>query len=385
MTKKRKYTIILIIVTVLFVTILILRNSLMNKQNQNKEYNSLDDFTTPKEVIEYMGGKYISEKKSSDENFYLDIYANFNVDLYTGEKSNEEQYRKMVRIMAYTLKFENFRIADEEKQILIAVICDKESSSISRTYINGDDNYFANQDSKIELSKINKNKITEFNIEAPELIQLINKDWDKNAINLTVQEDFNDYLYFNNGIAIRNVYKKVFNILFREDYLGDVLNGINTKTSLEDVVKILGEPTFGTTEDGLIGYKGNDIYAFFSYETISIYRVENCKTDRLLNILKNFKEQRDVKKFVSSITDMWSDYDTYSYDTQFVNLRYSLKGVKVQFNITSSHGLIVGSNYVGDIEELKKLKEEIGLEEIYFQNIDYVYEAEQNRLDSAKG
>ena len=385
MTKKRKYTIILIIVTVLFVTILILRNSLMNKQNQNKEYNSLDDFTTPKEVIEYMGGKYISEKKSSDENFYLDIYENFNVDLYTGEKSNEEQYRKMVRIMAYTLKFENFRIADEEKQILIAVICDKESSSISRTYINGDDNYFANQDSKIELSKINKNKITEFNIEAPELIQLINKDWDKNAINLTVQEDFNDYLYFNNGIAIRNVYKKVFNILFREDYLGDVLNGINTKTSLEDVVKILGEPTFGTTEDGLIGYKGNDIYAFFSYETISIYRVENCKTDRLLNILKNFKEQRDVKKFVSSITDMWSDYDTYSYDTQFVNLKYSLKGVKVQFNITSSHGLIVGSNYVGDIEELKKLKEEIGLEEIYFQNIDYVYEAEQNRLDSAKG
>ena len=52
MTKKRKYTIILIIVTVLFVTILILRNSLMNKQNQNKEYNSLDDFTTRKEVIE---------------------------------------------------------------------------------------------------------------------------------------------------------------------------------------------------------------------------------------------------------------------------------------------------------------------------------------------
>lgn len=147
----------------------------------------------------------------------------------------------------------------------------------------------------------------------------------------------------------------------------------------------MGEPAFGNVEEGIIGYKGTDIYVFFCYGQISVYRVETYETAELINIIRNFSENRDVKKFVSAITDMWQDYDTYNYDTQFVNLKYSLKGVKVQFNVTSSHGLIVGSNYVGDIEELEQLKEELGLEEIYFQNIDFVYEAEKERLNNIKG
>ena len=75
----------------------------MNEEQEKKEFNSLDDFTTPKEVIEYMEGKYIKETESIEENFYLDIYATLKVNLYTGETSNEEYYRTMVRLMANTL------------------------------------------------------------------------------------------------------------------------------------------------------------------------------------------------------------------------------------------------------------------------------------------
>ena len=385
MDKKKKNIILLICVIVLFVAILILRNALTNNENKNKEYNTLNDFTTPKEVIEYMGGKYIKEKKSTDENFYLDIYADLKVNTYTNEVSNEEHYRQLVRIMANTLAFKNFRIIDEFKNILISVICNEEDSSISRTYINGDDNYFANQDSKINLEKMQDVKITKFKIEAPELIQLINNNWDKNIINTNGAEELDNYLYLDNGISIRNVYKQVFNIIFKNNYKNNILNEINTSTSMEEVIEILGEPTFGSIEGGLIGYKGNQIYAFFTGYEVSIYRVENDEENNLINILRNFNDSGDVKKFVSAITDMWKDYDLYEYDSNFVDLVYSLKGVKIQFNITSSHGLIVGNNYIGNLDELVNLKEELGIQEIYFDNTDFVYEAEISRRNNVKG
>ncbi len=383
MTKKR--IIILVSAIVLFVVILILRNILMNEEQEKKEFNSLDDFTTPKEVIEYMEGKYIKETESIEENFYLDIYATLKVNLYTGETSNEEYYRTMVRLMANTLNFKNFRIIDDEKKNLIAVICDEEDSKISRTYINGDDSYFATQDSEIELNKMQDVAISEFNIESAELNNLINKNWNKTAINTTNANEFNYYLYLDNGIAVRNVYKKVFNILFENNYSGNVLNGIKPDMSLEEVVEILGKPTFGSIEENLIGYKGTDIYAFFTGREISIYRVENDETDKLIELLKKFQDDGDVKKFVSAITDMWPDYEEYVYGEQVVNLIYSLKGIKIQFNITPSHGLIIGNNYIGDKEELKKLKDELGIKEIYFENLDYVYENEFERVHNARG
>lgn len=387
MKKKTKKIILLIIAIIVFVAIIVIRNLLIANKAKNKQYNSLDDFQNPKEVIEYMGGQYIKENESTDENFKLDIYAKFKVDLYTGEISNEEHYREMIRIMAYTLKFDNFRIADEEKQILIAVICNKENSSIERTYINGYDNYFAKENSKIDFNKMGNVELTEFNIQSPELIQLINENWNKGLINTSnIQDEFDNYIYLNNGIAIRNVYKNVFNIVFKNGYKEDVLNGINTSTSLKDVIKKLGEPTFGSIEEGLIGYKGHEIYAFFSLGEISIYRVEKYEnTEELINILKRFKDDRNVKKFVSAITDMWKDYDLYRYDTKYVNLIYSLKGIKIQFNVTDSHGLIVGNNYVGNRKDLVKLQEELGLKEIYFENTDFVYETEQTRKNDVRG
>lgn len=385
MSKKKKYIILIICAITLFVAILILRSALMKKEQQNKEYNNLDDFTTPKEVIEYMGGKYIKEVESPEENFYLDIYANLKVDTYTDKTSNEEYYRTTVRIMANTLKFKNFRIIDDEKKNLIVVLCDEGNESISRTYINGDDSYFATQDSKIKLDEMQEIAITEFYIEAVELNNLINNNWNKTAINTTNANEFNDYLYLESGVAVRNVYRKVFNILFESNYSNSVLNGIKTDTSLEEVTKTLGEPSFGSIEEGLIGYKGTKIYAFFTGREISIYRVENYETDRLIEILKEFQDKADVKKFVSAVTDMWPDYDIYNYDEKYVNLIYALKGIKIQFNISSSHGLIVGNNYAGNIEELKNLKQELEIKEIYFDNTDFVYEAELERINSARG
>lgn len=384
MSKSKKTVILLISSIVLFIIILITRNIFIQKALTNKEYNSLDDFKTPKEVIDYMGGKYIKEQTSTEENFNLDIYVIFKVNLYEGENSNEDYFRKTVRIMAYTLKFDSFRLIDEEKQIMVSVVCDKENSLISRTYINGDEYYFQNQDSNIEFNKIKEEKITDFDIQSKELLKLINSNWSKNTFDLSKGDTFDKYVILNE-IAVRPVYKDIFNIVFRYDYSENILNNITTKTSLDEVIQILGAPTFGNKEKGLIGYKGKDIYVFFSYGQVSVYKVESYKTEELINIIKNFGESGEVKKFVSSITSMWQDYDYYDYNTDFIDLRYSLKGIKIQFNVTNRHGLIVYNNYAGDLEQLKRLKEEEKLEEIYFENENLVYEAEIERLNSVRG
>lgn len=382
MNKKKTRKTLLIIAVVLFVILLLLRNFIIK---ENKQYNSLEDLETPEDVIIYMGGKYIKEKESADENFKLDIYANLKVDLYTGDTSNEPYYEELIGTMAYVLEFDNFRIIDEEKENLIAVVCNKEIDMVSDFYINGYYNYYEREESIRELNKMNETEITELNIESPELISLVKNNWNKSSLGIDYEKEFNNYLYSNNGIAVRNVYKKVYNIVFRNNYSGNVLNGINTQMSIEEVIEILGQPTFGNLEDGLIGYKGTEIYAFFYYNQISIYRVENYETDDFINAIKEFKEREDIKKYISSITDMWPDYDLYSYDTGYVNLSYVLKGIKIQFNITNKHGVIIGNNYNGNISELTKLKEEFGIEEIYFENEDFVYEAEKTRVNSVKG
>lgn len=382
---KRKNKILLIIAIVLFVAVLMLRNFLADQALKNKQYNSLDDFETPKEVIQYMGGKYIKEKKSTDENFNLDIYATLAKNLYDGENSNKDYYYELIQTMGYTLDFDNFRIIDDEKKLLISVLCDKEKPIITNIYINGEANYFENQDSKYELEKFEETPITELDIQAPELQNLIARNWNKSAIDLTNAKSIDENYVSLDDVLIRTVHRNVFNIVFNYKYSGNVLNNINVQNSLEEIIEILGNPTFGSKDSRIIGYKGKDIYVFFSYSQISVYRVEDYDTTELVDILKQYNEDKDLKKFVSAITDMWQDYDLYRYDTNYINLRYALKGLKIQYNINSENGLIIYSNYIGDTSDLVELKEEYGLKEIYFENENSVYEEEIRRLNDAKG
>lgn len=382
---KRKNKILLIIAIVLFIVILILRNFLIEQALKNKQYNSLDDFETPKEVIQYIGGKYIKEKKSTDENFSLDIYATLAKNLYDGENSNKDYYYELIQTMGYTLKFDNFRIIDDEKKLLISVLCDKSKPIITNIYINGESNYFESQDSKYELEKFDETPITDFNIQAPELQSLIDKNWNKNTIDLTNAKSIDENYVSLDDIHIRTVHRNVFNIVFNYKYSGNVLNNINVQNSLDEVIEILGEPTFGSKDSRIIGYKGKNIYVFFSYSQISVYRVEDYDTTELIDILKQYNEDKDLKKYVSAITDMWQDYNLYKYDTNYINLQYALKGLKIQYNINSENGLIIYSNYVGDTSDLVELKEEYGLKEIYFKNENSVYEEEIRRLNDAKG
>ena len=77
MKKRKRIMIIAIIVIVIIIGLIIYLAS----YNRKKEYTSVEDFSTVKEVLEYLGCNYIRTEKGKEE-FEEDIYVEFNHDLY---------------------------------------------------------------------------------------------------------------------------------------------------------------------------------------------------------------------------------------------------------------------------------------------------------------
>ncbi len=363
--RKKLIKILLIILAILFLIILIIANIVAEKKKikededkyyANKVYNSIEDFKTIEEVIIYKKAKYIKEEKSNVEGCDVDIYANLKYPLYTDTENNSLFYKDMVRKLAYVLQYKNFRIIDEEKNIVIVAICDMSKKAIVELYVNGEENYWGNKESETNLNKINTQKTNEnIVIQSEELKKLITNQWKRNKLGIEIEKNKNgDYEVFEEkGLQIRTIYKKVFNIIFTLDYNKEVINNIKTGTDLKKVIEILGKPTFGEENLGLIGYKGENIYVFFTQSKISVYRVEKQyeKLDEFIILIEKYEREKNVKEFVSGITDIWPDYDQYYWDKNHVHLQYTLKGIKIEFNITSNNGITYSTNFTGKIRE----------------------------------
>lgn len=350
---KQIFFVILILLIVIFLD-MVISNFLEKKYRENiknTEYSTFEDFKTAKEYIIYSGNTYIKEEKSKQENFYKDIYMTFKKDLYTKEKSNQYFYERTIKIIANTLNYENFRIIDDEKQLLITVIC--EDKSVKRIYYNGDENYFEKKDSIESIKNFEDTKITEFNIQSKVINNLIKNDWYFAKVQFGTRTNIqNQYeIYEKEGIRIKNIERKVFNVVFLKDYKEKIVNNLTTESTTEEIVNSLGEPTF--KEYGIIGYKGKDIYIFFGEDFVSIYRIENDTKgyEEFVEIQKNFREDKDVKKLISKMTELWEDFDTYKVESNSVNIRYSLRGIEIKINIDKENGFVFYNNYIGKIDQ----------------------------------
>ena len=365
MPKKKNVKKILIIVVILFALILGVRelalNAIERAKLENKTYTSISDFTSVKEIAKYMGCTYIKEEPSTGEKYDIDIYLKFKYPLYTDEVSNEDYYYKMIALMLEYLNYQNIRLIDQENDIVIAVECDKEKKEIENLLINGEDNYFGTQENLKQIQKYQQLNVSELEIQAQEIKDLISSNWITSQVNFgTPESTFNNYdIYFDEGIEIKTVSKKVFNIVFTEKYNNPVVNGIKVNTSFDEIKNILGEPTFNHSnyienkqkDIGYIGYKGKDIYVFFSENEISIYRVETTDTSTgLADAIANFNNNAETRSFISAITDMWPDYDLYGYDDDNLMLKYTLRGIKIAFT-PSEAGVYVYNNYSGYIAD----------------------------------
>lgn len=388
MPKKRNVKKILIIAVILFALILGVRelalNAIERANLENKTYTSISDFTSVKEIAKYMGCTYIKEEPSTGEKYDIDIYLKFKYPLYTDEVSNEDYYYQMIALMLEYLNYQNIRLIDQENDIVIAVECNKENKEIENLLINGEDNYFGTQANLKELKKYAELSTTKMEIQSSLINQLIEQSWEYKQINFgTKESDFDGYeIYFDEGLEIKKAGKKVLNVVFTEKYSENIVNGLKVNDSQEDIINKLGNSTFKSEKNSLIGYKGEKIYVFFSNNRVSIYPIEKDYEDmQFISLVNNFTDHADFKTFVNGLTDIWPNYDFYEYGDDYVNISYITRGFKVQYNVYNSNGsgISLYNNYNGSL--IEKLRSGNGdMANIYYYDSDLVYTYENEQV-----
>lgn len=387
--KTIKITLIILLV-IFIVLLMVIGSRKMNSQN-TPVYSTIEEMPNVETLINQMYGKYIKMEDSQNEKYYKDIYVDLKYGLYEGEESKKNFYNSLITTVAQKMNYDNVRIIDEDKQIELRIVCDKENGQLIGSYINGDTNFYGHYESQKTLANYQKMKITELNIESVEINTLIQNGWDKNKLTIGEPENqVNEYIeYADFGINIYEIDEKVFNLIFDDRYEGTVINGTKVGDTFDTIISKLGTPTFGSADDLYIGYKGTDLYVFFNENQISIYPVEK-EVKSISELIEKYEKDSSIKKLVSGATDIWENYEEYYYNEYVVNLSYPLEGIKFQFGVTENHGIIIYNNFIGEIienytqEELSKMEIEIP-SYVYFVEEDSVdeYERERNYLIQA--
>lgn len=377
--KRKKIRNILITVVGIIIVLLII----MNLLGENVKDRMPTDINTPEQLLEYYNCKNVRIKDSTEDEFEKDIYLVFGEELWKDGKSNEVYYQSIIINLSKLLQYQSYRMIDLSEETLIAVVCNGEE--VKEVYINGESDYFTKEQTKQEISKYEPIVEIDINVQSKEIIAMINNNWKASAINFgSLESRFDDYdIYFDEGIEVKTLGGKVYNIVFTEKYKSNVVNNLTVSSTKEEIKTTLGKPSF--EDDKILGYKSEKFYVFFAENQISVYRKEHeYNTEEFLKLWNDFQSNKDVKVFVNGITNIWNDYNKYQYDTDYVFLEYALRGIRIQFNFGSENGIILFNNYEGIVGENIELKD-ITLENLpkylyLHTDDDLVYEKEKERV-----
>ena len=380
---------ILVIVTILWNIKRVEKNKIIQ---EIKNYTSIEQFKSIEEVAIYMDCEYIKEEKSKTEQYYKDIYLTIPCKPFTNTESNQQYYEKLMTICAKVMNYESYIIIDKQQELILSVKCNKEKQAITNYYVNEEINYFQNKMSQINIQEYKPVEQIKLDIQAKELIQLLSEDWNsKDSIFGTRDSIYKNYsIFFDEGISIRKVDGKIFNIVFDKKYIKPVVNNITTSTTNKEIEEILGIPQMRNELANIIGYKTQDIYIFFSENEISIYSATSeHKTTEFAKLVEKYSLDKNLVEFIADLKNIWTDYDIYKYDSNYVYIQYSLKGVSIKFNYENKNGIYIYNNFKGNISGNLTLNQIIDEEEktpdnIYIENKDLVLQAEFLRIQDKK-
>ena len=378
--KKRKIFILMILLIFIVILLVILSVVLNNKKSEEEaEFTlSYNELKTVEDVIKYYKCKFISLDLSKDRNYNFDVKLEFCKLLYENDISNETFYMNVIKDVARISDYVNFRLLDEKNDIKIEVICD--SGKIYNIIINGIEDYFIYMDSQISVKAYKEIPVTNFNIEAPILIEAMSNQWIKD-INLGTRDSiYNKYnIYFDEGISVRIINSKINNMIFTDKYVGTVINGITPGMAFSNIKSILGNPTFEDKELEIIGYKGEHFYIFFNKNEISVYRTIETDADEFFRLVDEFlNDEIDFLEMMNKLTYMWPDYSEYNYTSEKVFISYPQKGVDIKINYDNTTGIIIYNNFDKNITRIKTYME--NTEFIGKLQVDNVFEAEKKRI-----
>lgn len=375
---------VLFVVLLLAIVLLLLLVVLAGMQNARKKpkYHLEESL---KQALKNVDCTLVQVKNSTEEGFEYDIYVDFGHALNEGEVSQENYYYQVIEEVAKCLSYKNFRLLDEQKSepIEIRVIC--ANRKLQKIWINGREDYFIYYNSQKNLEEYAQIPNTEIAIQAPELVQCIQNQW-KPEIDFGTRESIfqNYYVYFDEGLEVRKIDGKIYNIIFTKNYTETVVNGFTVGEKRDIIERELGVPTFKNEDESVIGYKSSDIYLFFEEDQISVYRntVETGFEDFFELANRFLSQEYSVLEFMNELTDIWPDYETYQYDANRVFLSYPQKGIDIKINDDGLSGIVLYNNVGVASEEIEQYLK--STEFIARLQIDNVYEAELRRLENRR-
>ena len=378
---KRKNIIIISIIILIFIVGIAIFIKLIKQENAKK---------TLKQIAEFYGCEFVKETNTTERGYSKKIYWNYDVPPVNplNNISYKDHYEEVLKAVSGQIK-NNFILTDEKNSLEIRVKYNSKNNKIIYI-INNDINYFQSEENK-QIAKLNNNedKITHLNIESKELIDTIANNWSRKKTessygNKIKLED--NYDIYSNGIKIKTINSKIYNLIFSKEYQGNVFENITTGMENENIRKILGNPTYENEQDNLlIGYKTDKFYVFFSNGQVSIYPFENIdeeKNKQFANVVQEYnKDQSDYNEILKEITSIYPDYTEFVQDENGIDLKYPLKGLEIKMGNHEKSGIYIYNNYKGYIitDKTKKDLENNNIDNIYLTNKNFIFEEELKR------
>ena len=379
----RNYRIAIVFLIVAIFMLFVIVSMIVRVFNSHKKDTSTelsyDNLTTIKQVVEYYKSKYISDDLAQENGYNKEIKLEFaKLPYEEDDTSNEKYYTNFINDIAKVTRYANFIMLDEKNEITIKVTC--RNRKVEKILINDIEDYFIYMDSQISMKVYKVIEITNFDISSEILQRIVDENWE-NLDYFGKRDSIYDeyYIYCNQGIKIKPIQNKIYNIIFDKNYQGNVINNLFPGIDFSSVKAELGNPTFEDKENEVIGYKGEKIYVFFSKSEISLYRVSNEDTDDFFKLADEFINSKiDLLEFMNQLTYMWTDYNKYEYSKDTIYLSYPLKGIEIKVNYDDIDGILVYNNIKSSLSKISRYLENTNF--VARLQMDSVFESECKRI-----
>lgn len=360
MDKNRKSTIILVLILLSFfvLTFLIIAviffklDSEYNNPNETQNVVSTVQSSTPDEpnlidVLKEHDTEFISQDGTT-------VYVSFGKDLYSEEgKSNETYFVDLIEDIEQFFEKTSFRLIDEEKEIDVLAQYNATDDSYEIIF-NDIENFYRNTDgeSYVEVENVS--------IIEPSVLFISNGYLERLVLNGMYVSSIEKYLtesieledgyisYPNERFKIKLAPNKtVQNIVFFEDYEGNILSDINMEMSLSEILELHPDNSSGSLSDGYLGYRNGDLYYFFYKDEVSVYGYSYKKNENFEKLLTEYIEDKDLDKFVEGLKNKLKVYDEFEYDSEIKRLymTFPTRGIEIDIKDNNPKGITLYSNY----------------------------------------
>ena len=344
---KKAIIIIFIILLIVLIGLTVCTITLSKKGNNTIEVTTVSEPKTVKDVIEKYNCEYQKEEKSC-------IELVFCKDLFDENgKSNESFFNNIIEDLKPFYEQKSFTLLDEKNNIKIYVRYNSSTNDYT-IFINDVENFFntVNGDAYSSVDTMHISTIANINTtdEILGTLELNSSYFDSIEELLGEGKELeNGYTsYLNGTVRLRlSPIKTVRNIIFSEDYEGNLSKGIKFGASLKDIYAENSANDFGSIADGYLGYINNDFYMFFYNDETSVYSYTYKYNKDFEDLLEEYLKTKDLDTFITKLVNKWKVYDYYDYDsnTKDAYVLFSTRGIEIDIKNNDSKGIKLYSNY----------------------------------------